>query len=103
MANWIKKAFKTYANEAFEKTANYETDKLIGHPHNIIRHPDMPRITFKGLLQDFVKNARRGGGFYWIHATVLRKIDTNGKIHHISIRTKPTRDAIKEQMYFIKL
>lgn len=99
-----------YANEAFAQTANYEVDELIGQPHNIIRHPDMPRVAFKGLWDDiqtkgfwqgFVKNARKGGGFYWVYGTVLRKIDQNGKIHYISIRTKPSRNAVSvhDQLY----
>ena len=100
-----KKGVITYANEAFAHVANYKADHLIGQPHNIIRHPDMPRIAFKGLWDaiqtkgfwsGYVKNARRGGGYYWVYATVLRKIDLNGKVTYISLRTKPTRSAIEE-------
>jgi len=100
-----EKGVITYANDAFADIANYTVDELIGQPHNIIRHPDMPRIAFKGLWDDiqdkefwrgFVKNARRGGGYYWVYGTVLRKIDNNGAIRYISIRTKPSRNAVKE-------
>lgn len=100
-----EKGIITYANEAFAKVANYRIDELVGQPHNIIRHPDMPRVAFKGLWDDiqtkgfwqgYVKNARRGGGFYWVYGTVLRKIDQAGNISYISIRTKPSREAVKE-------
>ena len=94
-----------YANNAFTDVANYSHNELIGQPHNIIRHPDMPKIAFKGLWDDiktkgfwsgYVKNARRGGGYYWVYATVLKKVDTSGKITYVSLRTKPTRSAVKE-------
>ena len=99
------KGIITYANDAFADVANYTIEELIGQPHNIIRHPDMPKIAFKGLWDDiktkgfwsgYVKNARRGGGYYWVYATVLRKVNSEGKITYVSLRTKPTRSAIAE-------
>ncbi len=99
------KGIITYANDAFADTANYSVNELIDQPHNIIRHPDMPKIAFKGLWNDiqtkgfwsgYVKNSRRGGGYYWVYATVLRKVDTSGKVTYVSLRTKPTRSVVKE-------
>ncbi len=99
------KGIITYANSDFADVANYSIEELIGQPHNIIRHPDMPRIAFKGLWDDiqtkgfwrgYVKNARRGGGFYWVYATVLQKIQQNGEIYYLSLRTAPSRDAVKK-------
>jgi PAS domain S-box-containing protein len=100
-----EKGIVTYANDAFLKIAGYSGADLMGQPHNIVRHPDMPRAAFKSLWDDvqnkgfwtgFVKNARKGGGFYWVYATVLRSMDKNGNIKYVSIRIKPSRDDIKK-------
>ncbi len=94
-----------YANDTFYKVANMTPDDLVGQPHNVVRHPDMPRAAFKSLWDDvqskgfwtgYVKNSRKGGGFYWVHATVLRSIDKNGNTKYVSIRVKPSREDIKK-------
>ncbi len=100
-----EKGIVTYASESFLSVANYTAKELIGQPHNVVRHPEMPRVAFKGLWDDvqtkgfwtgFVKNARKGGGYYWVYATVLKDVDKNGKIKYVSIRTKPSRDDVKK-------
>lgn len=100
-----EKGIVTYASESFLKVANYEEEELVGQPHNVVRHPDMPRVAFKGLWDDvqskgfwtgYVKNARKGGGYYWVYATVLKDVDKNGKIKYVSIRTKPSRDEVQK-------
>lgn len=64
-----------YANEAFVNVSGYEEYELIGQPHNIIRHPDMPKVIFKLLWKnllngkDFhavVKNMAKNGRYYWV-------------------------------------
>jgi aerotaxis receptor len=94
-----------YANDIFCEIAGYDINELIGEPHNIVRHEDMPRIAFKGLWDDIqskgfwsgiVKNRRKDGGYYWVHATVLRKIVTGGIVTYLSIRTKPKQSDINE-------
>jgi aerotaxis receptor len=98
------KGIVEYANDSFLKIANMRTEDIIGEPHNLVRHPDMPRAAFKSLWDDvqakgfwtgIVKNARKGGGFYWVYATVLRSIDKNGNIKYVSIRVKPSREDVK--------
>lgn len=100
-----EKGIVTYANDAFLKIANYTNKALVGQPHNVVRHPEMPRVAFKMLWDDirekgfwtgYVKNSRRGGGFYWVYATVLRSTDKNGNVKYVSIRVKPSRDDIKK-------
>ncbi|MDD2828709.1 MAG: PAS domain-containing protein [Sulfuricurvum sp.] len=100
-----EKGIITYANDSFYNVAGWGKDDLVGQPHNVIRHPDMPRAAFRSLWHDIqekgfwtgmVKNARKGGGFYWVYATVMRSIDKNGNIKYASIRIKPTRDEIKK-------
>jgi len=99
-----------YVNELFCEVAGYTEDELIGQPHNIIRHKDMPHIAFKGLWDDvqskgfwdgYVKNARRDGGYYWVYATVLKKVTQNGNISYLSIRTVPSRMKVQysEELY----
>jgi len=94
-----------YANEVFCEIAAYTKEELIGEPHNLLRHPDMPKIAFQGLWDDIqskgfwegiVKNKRKDGAHYWVHATVLRKIDSNGNPTYLSIRTVPNRTAVED-------
>lgn len=94
-----------YANELFCDVAGYTKEELIGKPHNIVRHPDMPRIAFKGLWDDlrmkgfwtgYVKNRRKDNGFYWVYATALRKIHEDGHITYLSIRVRPQRVNVNE-------
>ena len=92
------KGFILYANEIFYEIAGYTPTELEGEPHNIIRHPDMPRIAFKGLWDDIqskgfwtgiVKNKRKDQGFYWVHATAMRKTHSDGSVTYLSIRRVP--------------
>ncbi len=93
-----------YANNIFYEIAGYTPNELEGQPHNIIRHTDMPRIAFKGLWDDIqskgfwngtVKNLRKDGGYYWVQATVLRKISSDGKVTYLSIRRTPDRSTVE--------
>ena len=55
------KGIITYANETFAKISGYEVDELIGKPHNILRHPDMPKSVFKDLW-DTIKTGKSWSG-----------------------------------------
>jgi len=92
-----------YANELFCEVAGYKIEELIGEPHNIVRHRDMPRIAFKGLWDDlqskgfwsgYVKNLRKDGGYYWVYATVLKRV-VNGETRYLSIRVVPPRSEVE--------
>jgi aerotaxis receptor len=86
----------TFVNSAFAKLAGYSKEELIGKPHNIIRHPDMPKAAFKELWdtieknqkwRGFVKNLRKDGKYYWVEAFIEPIFDENGtKIGYISAR-----------------
>lgn len=98
------KGFILYANEIFYEMAGYKPHELIGEPHNIVRHPDMPRAAFKGLWDDIqskgfwsgvVKNLRKDGAYYWVHATVLRKVNSDGETTYLSIRRVPDRKSVE--------
>ncbi len=79
----------TYANDVFCRVALYAEHELIGQPHSIVRHPDMPRCVFK-LLWDtiargeeifaFVKNMARNGDHYWVLAHVTPSFAADGTI-----------------------
>lgn len=95
----------TYCNKIFMRLAKYSEEELIGAPHSIIRHPDMPKIVFK-LLWDrvqkkeeifaFVKNLSRDGGYYWVFANITASLDVNGNIiSYYSVRRKPNDEALK--------
>lgn len=102
----------TYANALFCRLAGYSARELIGQPHSIIRHPDMPRAVFKLLWTQlnagrevfaYVKNRSRHGGFYWVfaHVTPSRGPDGNIVGYH-SNRRVPRRDvlgAVIEPLY----
>jgi len=99
-----EKGIVEYASDSFLRVANMTEEELLGQPHNVVRHPEMPRAAFKSLWDDvqskgfwtgFVKNSRKGGGFYWVYATVLRSVDKNGNVKYVSIRVKPSREEIK--------
>lgn len=100
-----EKGIVQYASDSFLKLANMSSDEIVGQPHNIVRHQDMPRAAFKSLWDDvqskgfwtgYVKNQRKGGGHYWVYATVLRSIDKSGATKYISIRVKPSREDIQK-------
>lgn len=97
------KGIITYANDVFCEIAGYKIEELLGEPHNIVRHPDMPRIAFKGLWDDIeskgfwtgiVKNLRKDGGCYWVNATVLKRVNSNGEITYLSIRRVADRKDV---------
>jgi len=99
------KGYITYCNRIFVEMAGWSRFELIGANHNIIRHPDMPKIAFKilwDLIQNkkeffgFVKNLRKDGGFYWVFAYITPDLDLNGNIvGYTSFRKKPSRKGIE--------
>ena len=90
-----------FANDDFCSVARYSVDELIGKPHNIVRHPDMPKAAFKELWatvksgnvwQGFVKNRTKNGKFYWVYATVF----PFGKDHYLSVRKMASREEVEK-------
>ena len=94
-----------YANEDFCKIAKFTKDELIGKPHNIVRHPDMPKAAFADLWKTIqegniwkgiVKNRSKDGGYYWVNATVYPSQTAEGEIRYFSVRVRPTIDEIEK-------
>jgi PAS domain S-box-containing protein len=94
-----------YCNRIFERLAGYSEDELLGAPHSIVRHPEMPRCVFK-LLWDtiqsgreifaYVVNLARNGDHYWVIAHVTPSFDRAGNvIGYHSNRRAPERGAVE--------
>lgn len=94
-----------FANKDFCTIAEYEIEELIGKPHNVVRHKDMPKVAFKDLWETvkkgniwtgYVKNATKNGNFYWVFATVYPFISCDGTKGYLSCRRKASRDEIEK-------
>ena len=94
-----------FANEDFCKVAGYSLAELLGQPHNMIRHKDMPKKAFKSLWDTvqrgeiwtgYVKNATKDGGYYWVFATVYPFESSDGSKGYLSCRRKPTNEEIQK-------
>jgi PAS domain S-box-containing protein len=98
------KGIITYGNRIFIDISGYSERELLGAPHNILRHPDMPRSVFKLLwdsiqagreINAYVKNLSSDGGFYWVFANVTPSYDERGALAgYYSVRRKPHARAI---------
>ncbi len=98
----------TYANRKFREMTGYTKEELIGSPHSINRHPDMPKIAFQGMWEiiksgeyweGLVKNMARSGKYYLVVVWIKPKFDENGKIvGYIAGRKIPDRGAMNNAL-----
>ena len=98
------KGYITYCNRIFVEYSGYSASELMGAPHNIIRHPDMPRGVFQFLWDTlaekkecfaYVKNMSKNGDFYWVFANVTPDLDTRGApTGYFSVRRKANPKGI---------
>jgi methyl-accepting chemotaxis protein len=93
----------TYVNNAFIDISGFSEAELIGQPHNIVRHPDMPSEAFADMWRDLkdgrpwtglVKNRCKNGNYYWVHATATPLLDSGQLVGYISVRRKPTQQQV---------
>jgi aerotaxis receptor len=93
-----------YCNPAFVAVSGYSKDELTGQPHNIIRHPDMPREAFADLWSTLrtgrawtalVKNRRKNGDHYWVRANVTPVLENGKAVGYLSVRVKPDRHEVE--------
>ena len=95
----------THVNEAFVTMSGFTEDELIGLPHYILRHPDMPPAAFGDLWQTlqrgekwygYVKNLRKDGGYYWVYATAIPNVRRGEVCGYTSVRRQPSRKKVEE-------
>ncbi|MFG6461183.1 PAS domain-containing methyl-accepting chemotaxis protein [Roseateles sp. DXS20W] len=94
-----------HANAAFVDLSGYTLEELLGQPHNILRHPDMPEEAFRDLWATIadgqpwsgvVKNRSKNGDHYWVYANVTPLLDGGRPVAYLSVRTQPTRAQIEQ-------
>ena len=100
----------THCNQAFVRVSGYGVEELIGQPHNIIRHPDMPAEAYRDMWRTIgrgepwtglVKNRRKNGDHYWVRANVTPIMEGGKPRGYMSVRTKPSAQecAAAEELY----
>ncbi len=94
----------SYANAAFIRTSGFSPDELIGEPHNLVRHPDMPVEAFADMWRSLkrgqswtalVKNRRKNGDHYWVRANAAPMRRNGQVVGYLSVRTKPARPEVE--------
>ena len=94
-----------YGNPAFVDVSGYTREELLGQPHNLIRHPDMPEEAFRDLWATIeqgrpwsgvVKNRRKNGDHYWVYANVTPLLEDGRPVGYLSVRTRPTREQVAQ-------
>lgn len=96
----------TYGNDYFTEISGYKESELVGQPHNILRHPDMPRVIFKHVwdsisigqpIMGIIKNRAKDGRYYWIVSEFEPKRDKldNKIIGYNAFRKAATEKAVK--------
>jgi len=100
----------TYANAAFINVSGFESEEIIGQPHNLVRHPDMPTQAFADMWSTLkagrswtalVKNRRKNGDHYWVRANATPVVRGGQLTGYMSVRTKPSTEEVRqaEQLY----
>ncbi|MDK9356355.1 methyl-accepting chemotaxis protein [Lelliottia sp. V106_10] len=93
----------THTNDTFVKVSGYQLNELLGQPHNLVRHPDMPKAAFADMWytlkqgepwSGIVKNRRKNGDHYWVRANAVPMVRGGEVTGYMSIRTRATAEEI---------
>ncbi|EED4128788.1 PAS domain-containing protein [Salmonella enterica] len=96
-------SYITHANDTFVQVSGYQLNELLAQPHNLVRHPDMPKAAFADMWytlkqgepwSGIVKNRRKNGDHYWVRANAVPMIREGRVTGYMSIRTRATDDEI---------
>ncbi|OQW72646.1 MAG: hypothetical protein BVN35_13290, partial [Proteobacteria bacterium ST_bin11] len=99
------RGFITSASPAFIKLSGFTENELLGQPHNLVRHPDMPAEAYEWMWRTIesgctwrglVKNRSKNGDFYWVEANVSPMYSEGQVIGYRSIRFKPVRAEVEK-------
>ena len=103
MSTTDPQSYVRYANAAFIEVSGFDLEEIKGEPHNLVRHPDMPREAFADMWSTLkggepwtalVKNRRKDGDHYWVRANAVPVVRGGEQIGFMSVRTKPSRSEI---------
>jgi aerotaxis receptor len=95
----------TFVNDEFVRISGFRREELLGQPHNLVRHPDMPPGAFADLWatvkagepwHGLVKNRCKNGDFYWVDANVSPIKEHGAIVGFVSVRSKPGRSQVRE-------
>jgi len=95
----------TYCNPAFIAVSGYTSSELLGQPHNLVRHPDMPEEAYRDMWDTIqarlpwtgmVKNRRKDGDYYWVQANATPMLDGDTVTGYLSVRTAPSAAAVAD-------
>ena len=107
MSKTDSKGIIEYANDYFMEVSGYKEWELMGKAHNIVRHPDMPKLIFKMLWDNLkmgkgiyaiVKNLAKSGDYYWVIADFRLVEDKDGNTEAIYARRKAVPKKVKEKI-----
>lgn len=103
MSTTDQQSYITHANDAFIHASGYTLAELLDQPHNLVRHPDMPKAAFADMWYTLkqgepwsgvVKNRRKNGDHYWVRANAVPMVRNGKTIGYMSIRTQATNEEI---------
>ncbi len=93
-----------HCNRSFIEVSGFDRDELLGQPHNIVRHPDMPEQAFQDMWDTvqrgepwsgLIKNRRRNGDYYWVRANVTPLMRGDAPVGYMSVRTAPVPHEVE--------
>lgn len=96
-------SYVTHVNDAFVQVSGYSIEEISGQPHNLVRHPDMPKAAFADMWSTLkqgepwsaiVKNRRKNGDHYWVRANAIPRVREGKITGYMSIRTQATAEEI---------
>ncbi len=101
-----KRGIITFANRKFCEISGYTKEELIGQPHSIVRHPDMPKEAFRSMWDTvkqgriwngLIKNLRKDGRYYWVETTITPVTDAEGNIVKYAAARRPAAATAVEE------